>query len=67
GPVSDRDRTRPLSPLRGDSYATHPGTHPPAPPPHPVGADDVAQAMKTALAGKTPAERTVTINLTGEG
>ncbi|MFD8615688.1 hypothetical protein [Streptomyces sp. NPDC059513] len=34
---------------------------------HPVGADDVAQAMKTALAGKTPAERTVTINLTGEG
>ncbi|MEU0311979.1 hypothetical protein, partial [Streptomyces cyaneofuscatus] len=34
---------------------------------HPVGADDVAQAMKTALTGKTPAERTVTINLTGEG
>ncbi|MFJ9888133.1 hypothetical protein ACIQRW_20025 [Streptomyces sp. NPDC091287] len=34
---------------------------------HPVGADDVAQAMKTALAGKTPAERTVTIDLTGQG
>ncbi|MFE6696977.1 hypothetical protein [Streptomyces sp. NPDC057718] len=34
---------------------------------HQVGPDDVAQAMKTALAGKTPAERTVTINLTGEG
>ncbi|MER7851984.1 hypothetical protein ACWEJZ_00730 [Streptomyces bacillaris] len=34
---------------------------------HPVGADDVAQAMKTALTGKTPAERTVTIDLTGEG
>ncbi len=32
-----------------------------------VGPDDVAQAMKTALAGKTPAERTVTISLTGEG
>ncbi|MEU6957807.1 hypothetical protein [Streptomyces sp. NPDC045714] len=32
-----------------------------------VGADDVAQAMKTALAGKTPAERTVTIDLTGQG
>ncbi|NUV41533.1 hypothetical protein G6W48_14280 [Streptomyces sp. CAI-24] len=34
---------------------------------HPVDADDVAQAMKTALTGKTPAERTVTIDLTGEG
>ncbi|MFD3982163.1 hypothetical protein ACJBCE_24820 [Streptomyces sp. NBUL23] len=34
---------------------------------HQVGADDVAQAMKTALAGKTPAERTVTIDLTGQG
>lgn len=34
---------------------------------HEVGADDVAQAMKTALAGKTPAERTVTIDLTGQG
>ncbi|MZG02032.1 hypothetical protein GTW62_07145 [Streptomyces sp. SID5614] len=34
---------------------------------HQVGPDDVAQAMKTALAGKTPAERTVTISLTGEG
>ncbi|MEW2070390.1 hypothetical protein [Streptomyces sp. NPDC007346] len=34
---------------------------------HPVGADDVAQAMKTALTGKTPEERTVTIDLTGEG
>ncbi|WP_176734648.1 hypothetical protein [Streptomyces sp. EN23] len=34
---------------------------------HQVGPDDVAQAMKTALTGKTPAERTVTINLTGEG
>ncbi|WP_179500084.1 hypothetical protein [Streptomyces sp. WZ.A104] len=32
-----------------------------------VGADDVAQAMKTALTGKTPAERTVTIDLTGQG
>lgn len=32
-----------------------------------VGADDVAQAMKTALAGKTPVERTVTIDLTGQG
>ncbi|MFG3408201.1 hypothetical protein [Streptomyces sp. NPDC048142] len=32
-----------------------------------VGADDVAQAMKTALAGRTPAERTVTIDLTGQG
>ncbi|MFC9249236.1 hypothetical protein ACFT7S_35935 [Streptomyces sp. NPDC057136] len=34
---------------------------------HQVGADDVAQAMKTALAGRTDAERTVTINLTGNG
>ncbi|MFF8984915.1 hypothetical protein ACF08E_16200 [Streptomyces globisporus] len=34
---------------------------------HQVGPDEVAQAMKTALAGKTPAERTVTISLTGEG
>ncbi|MGA6169007.1 hypothetical protein ACPEIF_01950 [Streptomyces sp. NPDC012600] len=34
---------------------------------HQVGADDVAQAMKTALTGKTPAERTVTIDLTGQG
>ncbi|MCL6287680.1 hypothetical protein [Streptomyces sp. 43Y-GA-1] len=34
---------------------------------HQVGPDDVAQAMKTALAGKTPAERTVTIDLTGQG
>ncbi|MFE9695470.1 hypothetical protein [Streptomyces sp. NPDC006270] len=34
---------------------------------YPVGADDVAQAMKTALTGKTPAERTVTIDLTGQG
>lgn len=34
---------------------------------HPVGAHDVAQAMKTALTGKTPEQRTVTINLTGEG
>ncbi|MEU5368604.1 hypothetical protein ABZ362_06380 [Streptomyces sp. NPDC005951] len=34
---------------------------------HQIGPDDVAQAMKTALAGKTPAERTVTISLTGEG
>nr|WP_255312034.1 hypothetical protein [Streptomyces sp. PTY087I2] len=34
---------------------------------HQVGPDDVAQAMKTALTGKTPAERTVTISLTGEG
>lgn len=34
---------------------------------HPVDADDVAQAMKTALTGTTPEARTVTINLTGEG
>ncbi|MFC8659999.1 hypothetical protein ACFUCT_33015 [Streptomyces parvus] len=34
---------------------------------HQVGPDDVAQAMKTALTGTTPAERTVTISLTGEG
>ncbi|WP_299528322.1 hypothetical protein [uncultured Streptomyces sp.] len=34
---------------------------------HQVGPDDVAQAMKTALTGKTPAERTVTIDLTGAG
>ncbi|MFH9606712.1 hypothetical protein [Streptomyces sp. NPDC017448] len=34
---------------------------------HQVGPDDVAQAMKTALTGKTEAERTVTIDLTGEG
>ncbi|MFJ4963621.1 hypothetical protein ACIP6P_14425 [Streptomyces sp. NPDC088729] len=34
---------------------------------HPVGPDDVAQAMKTALTGKTEAERTVTIDLTGQG
>lgn len=34
---------------------------------HPVDADDVAQAMKTALTGKTPEARTVSINLTGEG
>ncbi|MCX4548437.1 hypothetical protein [Streptomyces sp. NBC_01500] len=30
---------------------------------HPVSATDVAQAMGTALLGKTPAERTATINL----
>ncbi|MFJ2026469.1 hypothetical protein ACIODW_22060 [Streptomyces sp. NPDC087897] len=34
---------------------------------HQVGPDDVAQAMKTALTGKTEAERTVTIDLTGQG
>ncbi|WP_181009206.1 hypothetical protein [Streptomyces sp. SM11] len=34
---------------------------------HQVGADDVAQVMKTALAGRTAAERTVTIDLTGQG
>ncbi|MFI8433401.1 hypothetical protein ACIGJO_06590 [Streptomyces sp. NPDC079020] len=34
---------------------------------HQVSADDVAQAIKTALAGKTAAERTVTIDLTGQG
>ncbi|MCS0634451.1 hypothetical protein NX801_01970 [Streptomyces sp. LP05-1] len=34
---------------------------------HPVGADDVAHALQTALLGKTPAERTETIALDGEG
>ncbi|MER5633111.1 hypothetical protein [Streptomyces nitrosporeus] len=34
---------------------------------HQVGADDVAHAMQTALLGKTPAERTVVIDLGGEG
>ncbi|NEA07815.1 hypothetical protein G3I63_10485 [Streptomyces sp. SID8016] len=34
---------------------------------HEVGPDDVAQAMKTALTGTTEAERTVTIDLTGQG
>ncbi|WP_443051357.1 hypothetical protein [Streptomyces sp. NBC_00234] len=34
---------------------------------HQVSADDVAQAMKTALVGKTAAERTVRIDLTGSG
>lgn len=34
---------------------------------HEVSATDVAQAMQTALLGKTPAERTVAINLGGEG
>ncbi|GAA2996946.1 hypothetical protein Sfulv_39890 [Streptomyces fulvorobeus] len=34
---------------------------------YPVSADDVAQAMKTALIGRTDAERTVTIDLTGNG
>ncbi|WP_307125116.1 hypothetical protein [Streptomyces sp. B1I3] len=34
---------------------------------HQVGADDVAHAMQGALLGKTPAERTVTIDLGGEG
>ncbi|WSC94656.1 hypothetical protein OG909_21570 [Streptomyces sp. NBC_01754] len=34
---------------------------------HEVGADDVAHAMRSALLGKTPAERTVTIDLGGEG
>ncbi|WP_176724318.1 MULTISPECIES: hypothetical protein [unclassified Streptomyces] len=34
---------------------------------HEVGADDVAHAMQTALLGKTPAERTVAIDLGGEG
>ncbi|MGP3635390.1 hypothetical protein ACTU45_18815, partial [Streptomyces sp. 24-1644] len=34
---------------------------------HQVSADDVAQAMKTALVGRTQAERTVTIDLTGNG
>ncbi|WTJ45473.1 hypothetical protein OH786_23395 [Streptomyces atratus] len=34
---------------------------------HQLSADDVAQAMQTALLGKTPAERTATISLTGNG
>lgn len=34
---------------------------------HEVSADDVAHAMQTALLGKTPAERTVAIDLGGEG
>ncbi|WP_455753437.1 hypothetical protein [Streptomyces halstedii] len=34
---------------------------------HEVGADDVAEAMGSALLGKTPAERTVTIDLGGNG
>ncbi|MFF2325150.1 MULTISPECIES: hypothetical protein [unclassified Streptomyces] len=34
---------------------------------HQLSADDVAHAMQTALLGKTPAERTVTINLDGNG
>ncbi|WP_327177793.1 hypothetical protein OG599_22600 [Streptomyces sp. NBC_01335] len=34
---------------------------------HQVGPDDVAKAMQTALLGKTTAERTVTIDLTGQG
>ncbi|MFE7748348.1 hypothetical protein [Streptomyces sp. NPDC057428] len=34
---------------------------------HQVGPDDVAQAMQGALLGKTKAERTVTIDLSGEG
>lgn len=34
---------------------------------HQVSADDVAHAMQTALLGKTPAERTVAIDLGGEG
>ncbi|WSI31773.1 hypothetical protein OG206_11705 [Streptomyces sp. NBC_01341] len=34
---------------------------------HQVGPDDVAQAMQGALLGKTEAERTVTIDLSGEG
>ncbi|MGW2282226.1 hypothetical protein [Streptomyces sp. NPDC001770] len=34
---------------------------------HQIGADDVAKAMQTALLGKTTAERTVTIDLTGQG
>ncbi|MEV5199617.1 hypothetical protein [Streptomyces sp. NPDC053720] len=34
---------------------------------HQLGADDVAHAMQTALLGKTPAERTVVINLDGNG
>ncbi|MER6994233.1 hypothetical protein [Streptomyces sp. NPDC000410] len=34
---------------------------------HPLSVDDVAQAMQKALRGKTPAERTQTIALDGEG
>ncbi|MCX5399501.1 hypothetical protein [Streptomyces sp. NBC_00102] len=34
---------------------------------HQVGPDDVAKAMQQALLGKTTAERTVTIDLTGQG
>ncbi|MGW0963767.1 peptidoglycan binding domain-containing protein [Streptomyces gelaticus] len=34
---------------------------------HQLSADDVAHAMQTALLGKTPAERTATISLTGNG
>ncbi|MEV5600897.1 hypothetical protein AB0L33_05600 [Streptomyces sp. NPDC052299] len=34
---------------------------------HQLSADDVAYAMKGALTGKTPAERTVTIDLDGNG
>ncbi|MFJ6460412.1 hypothetical protein ACIQM0_05045 [Streptomyces sp. NPDC091387] len=34
---------------------------------HQLSADDVAVAMKSALVGKTPAERTVTIDLGGTG
>ncbi|MGW1652821.1 hypothetical protein [Streptomyces atratus] len=34
---------------------------------HQIGADDVAQAMQTALLGRTTAERTVTIGLNGNG
>ncbi|MFC9943789.1 hypothetical protein ACFVI1_12475 [Streptomyces pratensis] len=34
---------------------------------HQVSSTDVAQAMQGALLGKTPAERTVAINLNGEG
>ncbi|MDV9199709.1 peptidoglycan binding domain-containing protein, partial [Streptomyces sp. Wh19] len=34
---------------------------------HQLGADDVAHAMQTALLGKTPAERTVVIELDGNG
>ncbi|MFH8472981.1 peptidoglycan binding domain-containing protein [Streptomyces sp. NPDC018000] len=34
---------------------------------HQLSADDVAHAMQTALLGKTPAERTVTIDLGGNG
>ncbi|MET9659869.1 hypothetical protein [Streptomyces sp. NPDC006510] len=34
---------------------------------HQLSADDVAHAMQTALLGKTPAERTATISLNGNG